>query len=302
MAASNPTSKTSQFFLGGLAGMMATCVVQPIDLVKTRMQLSGEMGAKAQRGLFSTVSTVIRNEGFFNLYNGLSAALLRQAMYTSARLGFYNMISESMSQNMFDGKALPFYGKLLAGLSAGGLGAVVGCPAEVILIRMTADGRLPMDQRRNYKHAFDAIARIAREEGVLVLWRGVTPTVLRAMVLNGAQLASYSQAKQMLLQTPYFKDNTMTHISASLISGLISTLVSCPVDITKTRIQTQKLDQFGRPQYKNFMDCMVKTVRSEGFFSLWKGAVPYFFRLGPHTVLTFVFLENLTNWYSRVSK
>lgn len=298
MAASGSSSKTSQFVLGGLAGMMATSIVQPIDLIKTRMQLSGEMGVgQVHRSSLSAVASIIRQEGFFNLYNGLSAALLRQATYTSARMGFYNAVSQQLSV-YYDGKPLPFYAKVLAGSTAGALAGVVGCPAEVVLIRMTADGRLPVDQRRNYKNCFDAIARIAREEGVLVLWRGVTPTVLRAMILNAAQLASYSQAKQMLLQTSYFKDNLVTHFSASLISGLISTLVSCPVDITKTRIQTQKFDAQGRPQYRNFMDCLFKTVRNEGFFSLWKGAVPYFFRLGPHTILTFIFLENLTKWYN----
>ena len=48
---------------------------------------------------------------------------------------------------------------------------------------------------------FNALIRITREEGVLTLWRGCGPTVVRAMVVNAAQLASYAQAKQMLLAT-----------------------------------------------------------------------------------------------------
>ena len=43
--------------------------------------------------------------------------------------------------------------------------------------------------------------RIAREEGVTTLWRGAIPTMGRAMVVNAAQLASYSQAKQAILQS-----------------------------------------------------------------------------------------------------
>ena len=54
---------------------------------------------------------------------------------------------------------------------------------------------------RNYKNAFEAIFRIARTEGLLTLWRGALPTMGRAMVVNAAQLASYSQAKQLILQT-----------------------------------------------------------------------------------------------------
>ena len=66
---------------------------------------------------------------------------------------------------------------------------------------MTSDGNLPADQRRNYKNVFDALFRIFREEGLLTMWRGAIPTMGRAMVVNAAQLASYSQAKQLILQT-----------------------------------------------------------------------------------------------------
>lgn len=59
---------------------------------------------------------------------------------------------------------------VMAGMSAGGLGALVGTPTEVVLIRMTADGRLPVEQRRNYKHVVDALFRIVREEGITTLW------------------------------------------------------------------------------------------------------------------------------------
>lgn len=84
---------------------------------------------------------------------------------------------------------------------AGVTGAFVGTPAEVALIRMTADGRLPLAERRNYKNVVEALFRIVKEEGVATLWRGALPTMGRAMVVNAAQLASYSQTKQYLLST-----------------------------------------------------------------------------------------------------
>ena len=43
-----------------------------------------------------------------------------------------------------------------------------------------------------------------------------------------------------------------------------------------------------------------QVVKNEGFFSLWKGFTPYYFRLGPHTVLTFIFLEQVTQPKSNV--
>lgn len=66
---------------------------------------------------------------------------------------------------------------------------------------MTADGRLPEDQRRNYKHVFDAVWRIRKDEGLSGLWRGTVPSVARAMTANVTQLMSYDSAKKYFTET-----------------------------------------------------------------------------------------------------
>lgn len=287
-----------KFLFGGSAGMAATLFVQPLDLVKNRMQLSGEGGGqKMYKNSFHAVSTILKNEGVVGIYTGLSAGLLRQASYTTTRLGVFNTLMDMAST---EGKPPNFATKAVLGMTAGAVGAFVGTPAEISLIRMTSDGRLPPEQRRGYTSVFNALARIIREEGVLTLWRGCGPTVSRAVVVNAAQLASYSQAKQYLLSTSYFNDNIFCHFVASMISGLVTTIASMPVDIAKTRIQSMKVID-GKPEYKGALDVLSKTVRKEGIFSLWKGFTPYYFRLGPHTVLTFIFLEQLNQLYRRLA-
>jgi solute carrier family 25 oxoglutarate transporter 11 len=71
---------------------------------------------------------------------------------------------------------------------------------------------------------FFCAARITKDEGLLTLWRGSTPTVARAMVVNAAQLSTYSQAKQFILGTGYVADGIFTHFIASMISGLVTTI------------------------------------------------------------------------------
>ena len=117
--------------------------------------------------------------------------------YTNTLTGVYTYLFEKFSNK--DGSPPNFLMKAALGMTAGATGAFVGTPAEVALIRMTSDGNLPADQRRNYKSVFDALGRIFKEEGLFALWRGAIPTMGRAMVVNAAQLASYSQAKQFLL-------------------------------------------------------------------------------------------------------
>jgi hypothetical protein len=56
----------------------------------------------------SVAAQLIKEEGFGSLYRGLSAGLLRQATYTTARLGFYNKISNAaISYN--NGQVLPYF-------------------------------------------------------------------------------------------------------------------------------------------------------------------------------------------------
>jgi len=287
--------KPIKFLFGGLSGMGATCFVQPLDLVKTRMQVMKSSGG-AKSSSVSVLMGVVKNEGVATLYNGLSAGLLRQATYTTTRLGIYTWLFEKFSSP--DGKPPGFLMKCAMGMTAGGSGAFVGTPAEVALIRMTSDGSLPKEMQRNYKSVVDAIIRIYKEEGLTTLWRGATPTMGRAMVVNAAQLATYSQAKQFILGTGYVKDGIFCHFLASMFSGLVTTIASMPVDIAKTRLQSMKYVD-GKPEYKGALDVLTKVVKNEGVFALWKGFTPYYFRLGPHTVITFIILEQMNIAYKK---
>lgn len=60
-----------------------------------------------------------------------------------------------------------------------------------------------------------------------------------------------------------------------------------------------KPDAAGNVPYKSGFDVLVKVTRQEGVFALWKGFLPYFFRLGPHTVITFILLEQLNSFYKK---
>ncbi|XP_017014208.2 mitochondrial 2-oxoglutarate/malate carrier protein [Drosophila takahashii] len=272
---------------GGLAGMMGTCIVQPLDLVKTRMQISASTG-EYKNSLDCLVKT-FKNEGFVSLYNGLSAGLMRQATYTTARMGFYQMENETYRKQFNEPPTV--LASMGMGILAGAFGAMFGNPAEVALIRMMSDNRLPPAERRNYKNVGDAFARIVKDEGVTTLWKGCMPTVGRAMVVNMVQLASYSQLKNAFSQ--YFSGLPL-HISAAMMSGLLTTIASMPLDMAKTRIQQQNSGE-----YKGTMDVLMKVSKNEGVTALWKGFTPYLCRIGPHTVFAFIFLEQLTKAYKR---
>ncbi|KAM3957923.1 mitochondrial 2-oxoglutarate/malate carrier protein-like [Aphomia sociella] len=239
--------------------MMGVCVVHPADLVKTRMQLLGP--AAKDHSVLTVARSVYKNQGVSGFYVGLSAALFRQATYTTGRLGSFNSFLDWYKANY----GVPGFGtKTLIGMAAGGIGAFVGTPAEICLIRMTADGRLPPEKRMNYKNVFNALSRILKEEGVFALWRGVFPTVTRAMVVNAAQLGTYTQAREMLV--PKLGDGIFLHFCSSMISGFVTSVASLPVDIIKTRVQ---IAAKGTSQIAVLMNI----IKKEGF---WRFGVDYY--------------------------
>ncbi|CAF0743799.1 unnamed protein product [Adineta ricciae] len=294
---SNSIPNSAKFLIGGLAGMSATMIVNPFDLVKNRMQMSGiEGGVREYRTSFHAIRVILHNEGVRGLYASLSAGLLRQATYTTTRLGIYQNLLERFRET--NGHPPRFVINLLLGVFSGGIGAFVGTPSEVALVRLSLDGRLPVNERRNYKNVFDALVRITREEGPLGLWRGAFPTVARAMVVNAAQMPTYSQTKQMFISSEIMQQGLPLHIVASLVAALVTTTVSLPVDIIKTRYQNMKIIE-GKPEYSGVMDVYQRILNQEGIHSFWKGFTPYFSRLGPHTILTFIFVEQFNIQYQK---
>ena len=85
---------------------------------------------------------------------------MRQAVYTTARFGIFLNLSDYVKQQKNGGKNLSFAQKGFCSLMAGGLGSIVGTPADLILIRMQTDNMLPPAERRNYTSVFNAAKRI----------------------------------------------------------------------------------------------------------------------------------------------
>lgn len=217
---------------------------------------------------------------------------MRQATYSTTRFGVYEHLKESFTTPGND----PSIGTLiLLSSSAGFLGGLAGNPADVLNVRMQHDAALPVAERRNYKHAIDGLIRMTREEGIGSLWRGVWPNSARALLMTASQLASYDGFKRILLSTKSlgFKDDLTTHFSASLMAGFVATTICSPVDVIKTRIMSAK-------DNSHLGKLLVDIYKKEGFRWMFKGWVPSFIRLGPHTIVTFLFLEQHKKWYRRV--
>eukprot|EP00049_Salpingoeca_infusionum_P006096 m.101312 g.101312 ORF g.101312 m.101312 type:complete len:291 (-) comp13196_c0_seq2:70-942(-) len=283
----------SALLLGGTSSMMAAVCTHPLDTIKVRMQT---MTTRSPNFLV-TGWTMVRTEGPTSLYRGLSASLGRQATYSTTRFALTDYLKSRLAQQREDG-VLTLGDRMTAAMTGGAVGGLAGTPMDVCNVRMQADNKNPPELRRGYKNVFNALQRIASEEGITALYAGLGPNLVRGMLMTAGQIVSYDLFKARLMQTfpDVFPDNIWTHFVASTGAGLVATLVTQPMDVVKTRMMNAKTGQ-----RTGAVQCLVDIVRSEGAVALYKGTWPAFVRLGPHTTLTFIFLEQLRRVHAKLT-
>jgi len=276
------------FAIGAFSGMTGQTCIQPVDVIKVRIQLAGEGTKGAARATpFSVGKGIVANEGFTRLWSGLTAGYVRQLSYGMLRLGFFDRLVAFFEARAKErGTPVTFRERAASSLLAGGLGAAIANPAEVALIRMQSDGMKPKEQRANYRSAIDALSRIARQEGVRGLWSGVMPTTTRAMVANFGQLAFFSESKSQLQKRTNLSFHMQT-FTATVIAGFAAAAFSLPFDFLKTRLQR------GGSAYSGVINCAVTVLREEGPLRFYRGFWTYFFRMAPHTIITLSVADNI---------
>eukprot|EP01119_Soliformovum_irregulare_P014121 TRINITY_DN3835_c0_g1_i1.p1 TRINITY_DN3835_c0_g1~~TRINITY_DN3835_c0_g1_i1.p1 ORF type:complete len:309 (-),score=43.53 TRINITY_DN3835_c0_g1_i1:68-994(-) len=280
-----------KFAAGGLSSGISSGLMNPNDVIKVRLQLQNQLhrvsltqfhhtGETMYKGFVHAFFKILREEGYFRgLMKGFTPSMMREFTYSSVRMGLYDPV-KSMLAGLERGKHdHTLAEKIIAGGVSGAVGSAFATPTDVVKIRFQSI--LP-HQTNPYRNTFHAFGTIYREEGGLRgLYKGMTPTIIRAAVLTSAQLASYDHTKRMLVRDfGYSEHDTSGHLLASIVSGLVTTTATNPVDIVKTRWMTD------HTLYKGPLDCFIKIITREGPHALMKGWVPNYARLGPHFILS----------------
>uniref|UniRef100_A0A914BUJ6 Mitochondrial uncoupling protein 4 n=1 Tax=Acrobeloides nanus TaxID=290746 RepID=A0A914BUJ6_9BILA len=300
---SSPYSIVIKYFLSCSASMVAETVTYPLDITKTRLQISqaGLKGKLRPRGMLKVTYNIARHEGFMSLWQGLAPAIYRHYVYTGIRTGIYEYIRGIWRD---EGKTyFSFWKSLTTGLLSGAVAQFVASPADLVKVQMQMEG---LRKRQNlpprFKSSRHAFASIYRTNGFFGMWTGWIPNCQRAALVNMADMATYDRAKHFFINQFGMKDSGITHACASSCSGLAAAIISTPADVVKTRIMDQLRhlhdNQHSKsstyvPMYKGSLHCFMHIIKSEGFFALYRGFLPTYMRMAPWSLTFWVSYEKI---------
>jgi len=285
----------SSVWKGILYGSVCSCVADiitlPVDVTKTRMQLSGEGGKRLYANSMDCMIKTVKAEGVSALWKGLEPALWRQATYGGLRYGLYAPIKDILAPGI-PKKEMQLHHKIAAGGLAGAIGSAICNPCDLVKVRMMAAGS--SQGAHSYRWFIPAFIDIVQKEGISGLFKGVGPTCGRATVLAAAELASYDQIKVSLVQHKLMSEGVGLHFVTASAAGLIGSFCCNPFDVAKSRVMNQPVDANGKGKlYGGMIDCFSQAVRKEGVGSLWKGFIPAWARVGPRVIIIFMMMEQL---------
>mmetsp|Transcript_10941 Transcript_10941/g.15205 ORF Transcript_10941/g.15205 Transcript_10941/m.15205 type:complete len:318 (+) Transcript_10941:54-1007(+) len=249
---------TSHPLLAGmLAGGCEICLTYPLEYAKVQCQLISRMPCKGTEprnrkpvGFISVIRDTVRRAGPIGLYEGLTPWLVFSIPRAALKFTTYEtLLSQSRKylRNPGDDKkptedsknqtsmAVSMICGALAGAAEMGL---AGTPMQNLSIKMLHDGN--SGQKRQFHGFSDAVVAIYRREG---FWRGfysgISPTVSKGMINSCIRFVTYEKVCGWISTIRREAEtSTSTSLSAGFTAGLVSAIITQPIDTVKTNVQS----------------------------------------------------------------
>lgn len=178
--------------------------------------------------------------------------------------------------------------RVIMGMSAGLIAAFFATPFD--FIRTVQQAHVGAE-----RSALGVVREVTHTEGIRAMWSGCSALLARAAVFTAAQLVSYDEAKLWVSKsTGYDTEAVPTHMMASLISGLFTTVATSPLEMVKTHMQ-MSTKKGGKV---TFISSASTVLRTEGIFAFWRGFTPLYLKIAPHTFIVLVLTEQFRAFFS----
>ncbi len=287
--------KYQLFLAGGLASMIAEAMTIPMDTVKVRMQIfQGQY-----KSALDCYKTIFRTEGPLAFYNGLSAGLLRQAVFASLRIGMFDSYMQYIEVKKGGAKNITLLDRMWAGIVTGGLAISIANPADVIKVRFQAESRKAgAGGKPRYSGLADAGIQIWKQEGLTGFYQSLAPNVLRNSIMNAVELGSYSQIKQTILNTGALSEGFGLHFCSSGLAGFLAVLIGSPFDVVKSIIMDGKhMPDGSKVPYNSLLEGVTSVYRGKGFSGFYQGFNANCQRIISWNISMFVIREQILAYF-----
>ncbi|KAL7744798.1 hypothetical protein ACLKA6_007096 [Drosophila palustris] len=267
-----------QVLAGGSAGFLEVCIMQPLDVVKTRMQIqctpANTITAEGTyTGVFDCFAKMYRQEGITSYWKGLIPPILAETPKRAIKFLVFEQTKQFFQFGSPTPTPLTFS---LAGLTAGTLEAIAVNPFEVVKVAQQAN------RQKKMTGTFEVAREIVKRDGFGLrgLNKGVTATMGRNGVFNMVYFGFYHSVKNVV---PESKDSTwefIRKVTIGFTAGTLACFFNIPFDVAKSRIQGPQPVP-NQIKYRGTFSSIGIVYREEGFRALYKGLVPKIMRLGP---------------------
>lgn len=278
---SNVKDGARQFAAGGCAGMIEVCLMHPLDLVKTRMQVQRKGDAVIYKNVFDCFRQMYRSEGVLSFYKGILPPILAETPKRATKFFTFEQYKRLFT---FSSVPLPLTFSL-AGFCSGLTEAVIICPFEVVKVKLQSERIAVAQQKTAWATAREIIAE--RGFGLNGIFLGLTSTLMRHAVWNAVYFGLYHSIKDIVPPPKDATNSFMYRFSLGFSAGFLACCANIPFDVAKSRIQGPQPDPAVR-KYKTCVQSMRLVAAEEGFAALYKGFVPKVMRLAPGGAIMFI--------------
>ncbi|KAJ7646692.1 mitochondrial carrier domain-containing protein, partial [Roridomyces roridus] len=275
-------SKTVKDLTAGTAGGIAQVLVgQPFDIVKVRMQTAPQ---GTYSGMMHCATGILKNEGPLAFYKGTLTPLLGIGVCVSIQFGalenvkrYFAAQNRAQSIGGENGATLTGGQLFTAGVVAGVANGFVSGPVEHIRIRLQTQSSTKPD----YKGPLDAIKKIYSAHGIPGVFKGQAVTLLREATGYGVYFLAYEKLVQREMALKGIRRDELSPVNAVLYgaaAGYALWAVIYPIDMIKSRMQTDGFTPATGQKYKSAIDCVRTVWRTEGIAAFTRGLTPTLIR------------------------
>ncbi|KAK2637293.1 hypothetical protein Ddye_032085 [Dipteronia dyeriana] len=296
----------SDALINGLAGagggIIAQLLTYPLQTVNTRQQTERDLKKEKRKlGTIEQMCQVVKQEGWGQLYGGLTPSLMGTAASQGVYYYFYQIFRNKAEatalahkKNGIGDGSVGMFSSLVVAALAGCVNVLLTNPFWVVVTRMqthtkTSKKSEPIHSKLIAQDAVipaavepppfgtgHAIQEVYGEGGVLGFWRGVIPTLI--MVSNPSmQFMLYETMLKKLKKrrASSKKDIGVTALEVFLLGALAklgATVVTYPLLVVKARLQAKQVTSGDkRHNYEGTLDAFLKMIQHEGFYGFYKG-------------------------------